>query len=135
MVEEASKMGSLFRTKREEMSLSLKEVENATSIRMLYLQAIEEGKVHQFLSTVYAFGFIRQYAHFLGLEPEKLGKEFPEVFRVPLEKQEFAYGIGTLESRGNPHGGSRWLPNLMWGALILGLGIAAWYFGKFVGAF
>ena len=38
------KLGDLFRSKREEMSLTLKEVENATSIRMLYLQAIEEGR-------------------------------------------------------------------------------------------
>lgn len=129
------KMGEAFRTKREEMNLSLKEVENATSIRMLYLQAIEEGRVHQFLSTVYAYGFIRQYASFLGLEHEKLGKEFPEAFRVPTEKQDFAYGIGTLEMRGAPHGGVRWLPNLIWGVGIAVVGIAAWYFGKLIGAF
>src|SRR3989344_4252739 len=72
------KLGSRFRAKREEMNLSLKEVENATSIRAIYLQAIEEGRVHQFLSSVYALGFMRQYASFLGFEPERLGKEYPE---------------------------------------------------------
>lgn len=135
MAEAIRKMGELFRSKREEMNLSLKEVENATSIRMLYLQAIEEGRIHQFLSTVYSLGFIRQYGNFLGFEQEKLNKEFPEAFRLPSEKQEFSYGIGTLEMRGSPHGGVRWIPNLLWGIGILALGIGAWYFGRLVGAF
>ncbi len=129
------KMGESFRKKREEMTLTLKEVENATSIRMQYLQAIEEGRVQQFLSTVYAQGFVRQYANFLGIESEKLMKDFPEVFRLPIEKQDFAYGIGTLESRGSPQGGVRWLPNLIWSVAIVVAGILAWYFGKLIGAF
>jgi cytoskeletal protein RodZ len=128
-------MGAFFRTKREEMNLTLKEVENATSIRVTYLQAIEEGRVQQFLSTVYALGFIRQYAGFLGFDSEKLNKEYPDVFRLTPEKQEFAYGIGTMEARGAPHGGIRWLPNLAWSVGVVIVGIAAWYFGKLVGAF
>ena len=74
VVDGVNKMGDLFRSKREEMSLSLKEIENATSIRILYLQAIEEGRIHQFLSSVYALGFIRQYGQFLGFEMERLSK-------------------------------------------------------------
>lgn len=128
-------MGEKFRSKREEMNLTLREVENATSIRMLYLQAIEEGKVQQFLSNVYALGFIRQYAHFLGFEVEGLSKDYPEAFRLPPEKQDFAYGIGTLEMRGNPHGGSRLLPNIVWTLAIFLVGVAAWYFGKIIGVF
>jgi cytoskeletal protein RodZ len=129
------KLGERFRGKREEMNLSLKEIENATSIRMVYLQAIEEGKVEHFLSNVYALGFIRQYANFLGFESEALVREFPEAMRLPPEKQDFAYGIGTLEMRGSPQGSVRWIPNLLWGgAIVLSL-IAGWYFAKFVGIF
>ena len=135
MSESLKLMGDRFRAKREEMCLTLKEVENATSIRMQYLQAIEEGKVNHVLSGVYALGFIRQYAGFLGFESEKLQRDFPEAMRLPLEKQDFAYGIGTLESRGSPHGGIRWVPNLIWGSLFVLLAIGAWYFAKFVGAF
>ena len=131
----SEKLGGLCRAKREEMNLTLKEVENATSIRALYLQAIEEGRVGQFLSPIYAQGFIRQYAQFLGFDLEKLTKDFPEAFRHLPEKQEFSYGIGTLEKRGNPHGGIRWVPNLMWGSLLIAIGAAAWYFGKWIGAF
>ncbi len=126
-------MGDRFRAKREEMSLTLKEVENATSIRILYLQAIEEGRIGHFLSNVYALGFIRQYGNFLGFEADKISKEFPESLRLPIEKQDFAYGIGTLEMRGSPHGGVRWVPNLLWGSVFVLIAIGAWYFAKFLG--
>lgn len=133
MSEAIKKMGERFRMKREEMCLSLKEVENATSIRGSYLQAIEEGRILQAVSTVYALGFMRQYGHFLGWDQEKLSREFPDAFRIPIEKQDFAYGIGTLESRGHPQGSGRVSPQLIWGSLGLLLLLALWYFAKFVG--
>ncbi len=133
MSEAMKKLGERFRSKREEMNLTLKEVENATSIRMTYLQAIEEGRIGHFLSSVYALGFIRQYANFLGFEQEKLTKEFPDALRLPTEKQDFAYGIGTLEMRSSPQGGVRWVPNLIWGSAFVLLAICAWYFAKFMG--
>lgn len=133
MSEGLKKMGEKFRSKREEMSLTLKEIENATSIRMMYLQAIEDGRVDLFLSNVYALGFIRQYATFLGFENDRLIKEFPDAFQLPAEKQDFSYGIGTLEVRGAPHGGVRWIPNLAWGSAFVLMAICAWYFAKFVG--
>ncbi len=129
------KLGDLFRCKREEMHLTLKEVENATSIRMGYLQAIEEGKVDQFLSRVYAIGFMRQYATFLGFEVDRIVKEHELAFQLPAEKHEFSYGIGTLEIRGGPHGGVKWLPNILWigfGFIVL---VLAWFFAKFLGIF
>jgi cytoskeletal protein RodZ len=102
---------------------------------MLYLQAIEEGRVSHFLSNAYALGFTRQYATFLGLDSEKLLKEYPDMFRLPVEKQDFAYGIGTLEMRSSPHGGVRWMPNLLWAAAVVLVAIVAFYFTKFLGIF
>lgn len=133
MKQDLKQVGEIFRGKREEMSLSLKEVENATSIRMMYLQAIEEGQVSQFLSPVYALGFIKQYATFLGIDGERLLQEHPEAFKMPMEKQEFSYGIGTLERRNSPQGSSRWMPNLLWGGVTLLIAVLAWYFAKFLG--
>jgi cytoskeletal protein RodZ len=94
-----SELGDLLRTKRKEMNLSLKEVENATSIRSSYLQAIEEGEVSKLISHIYAQGFVKQYAIFLGLDGEKLVRDNPAAF-APYSEQEFSYGIGTLEMRG-----------------------------------
>lgn len=133
MSEELKRVGTLFKSKRKELNLTLKEVENSTSIRSSYLEAIEEGRIQQFISGVYALGFMKQYANFLGIDMETMIRENPHVFRMPPEKHEFSYGIGTLEVRGSMGGGVKWLPNLLWaGAAALVL-VIAWYLAKFLG--
>lgn len=133
MEEEFKKLGRLFKAKREEKNLTLKEVENSTSIRANYLEAIEEGQMKQSLSSVYILGFIRQYAVFLGLEVDKVIAEFPDVFKGSSQKHDFAYGIGTLEARGSLGGGVKWLPNLLWAAVSAVVLVLLWYFAKQMG--
>ncbi len=123
--EATKRIGEMFKEKRRELNLSLKEVENATSIRMSHLKAIEEGEVGQLISSVYAQGFIRQYATFLGFDGEAILRENPEL-SIPTGRQEFSYGIGTLEMRGNPGHGVKWLPNLVWIAAFAAVVAAAW---------
>ncbi len=133
MIAEAKKVGELFRARREERKLSLKEIESSTSIRMNYLAAIEEGCFEKFHATVYLYGFMRQYAAFLGLDVEKMAREFPEVFKLPKEKHDFAYGIGTLEMRGNSSHGIKWMPNLLWAGGIAAVLFVAWLLAKKLG--
>lgn len=133
MNEEMKKFGELFKSKRKELNLSLKEVENATSIRVFHLESIEEGKDDEFLSPVYMLGFMRQYATFLGLDGDKLINEHPEALKLSKEKQDFAYGIGTLEMRGSMGGGVKWLPNLIWAAVTVLIIVGAYYFAKYLG--
>jgi cytoskeletal protein RodZ len=133
MNEDVKRIGDLLQGKRRELNLSLKEVENATSIRSSYLEAIEAGTVHQFISGVYALGFIKQYAQFLGFDVDQLARDYAPAFRLAPEKHEFAYGIGTLEVRGSLGGGVKWFPNLLWaGAAALVL-LMAWYLAKSLG--
>ena len=132
MPEEVKKIGELFKTKRKELNLSLKEVENATSIRMNHLEAIEEGMEDQFLSPVYLLGFIRQYSNFLGMDGEKIINDHPKAFNKEGEKQEFSYGIGTLEVRGSMGGGVKWLPNLIWAAVSVVMIVLVYYFAKYL---
>ena len=136
MNEEIKKLGTLFKSKRKELNLSLREVENATSIRMTHLESIEEGKYEKFLSPVYMVGFMRQYATFLGLDGEKLIQENPEVIKFSNDNKPFSsYGIGTLEVRGSMGGGIKWLPNLMWALLTVALLSGAYYFAKLLKLF
>lgn len=135
MIEQKKQIGDLFKTKRNEMNLSLKEVENATSIRMLYLKAIEEGGVDKLLAKVYILGFVRQYASFLGLDGDKIIKQNPKAFDSNVPKQDFDYGIGTLEVRNPQSSSAKILPNAIWivvGAVVL---IGAWFFARAVGVF
>ncbi len=133
MSEELKRVGTLFKSKRKELNLTLKEVENSTSIRSSYLEAIEEGRIQQFISGVYALGFMKQYANFLGIDMETMIRENPHVFRMPAEKHEFSYGIGTLEVRGSMGGGVKWLPNLLWAGAVALVLVVAWYLAKFLG--
>lgn len=126
-------VGEFLKTRRTEMNLSLKEVENATSIRMNYLQAIEDGDMGKLISPVYAQGFIKKYAGFLGLDVSQIVKEYPAIFYVPPAKQEFAYGIGTVEMRGSPGSSVKWLPNVVWVGTSVVIIVAAWFLARYIG--
>lgn len=125
-------IGASLQQRRKEMNLSLKEAENATSIRMNYLQALEEGEMEKLISPVYAQGFFKQYAAFLGIDGESIVRQYPHIFNR-AESQEFAYGIGTLEVRGNPGAGIKWFPNALWLGFFALILVLAWYTARFFG--
>ncbi len=124
-------IGEMLKEKRRELNLSLKEAENATSIRMGHLKAIEEGDMDQLISSVYAQGFIRQYATFLGFDGDMIVRDNAHLFPA-AEQQVFSYGIGTLEVRGNPGAGIKWFPNAVWIAAFTIVGLVAWAFARYL---
>ncbi len=134
MQEILHKIGTMFKERRTECNISLKEIETATSIRMVYLKAIEEGDIFSIISTVYAQGFIKQYAQFLGLDGNRILKEQMPALKEGM-KHDFAYGLGTLEVRSTPGQGMKWFPNALWvvvgGAVI----VSAWLFARYLGVF
>lgn len=131
MKTEMKEIGEIFKQRRKEINVSLKEVENATSIRINYLQSIEEGEVKNLISPIYAKGFVKQYAAFLGIDGEKIVEENPHIFNK-APPQEFSYGIGTLEMRGHPGGGVKWFPNALWIILTVGIVCLAWFVAHYL---
>ncbi|MBI5274697.1 MAG: helix-turn-helix domain-containing protein [Chlamydiales bacterium] len=129
---EVKEIGKKFKQRRIELNLSLKEIENSTSIRSGYLEAIEEGSTDKFLTEVYMIGFMKQYGSFLGLNMEQVIKEYPHVFEAKGDKHHFEYGIGTLEVRGSVGGGVKWLPNLMWAGVCAAILVLTWFFAKYL---
>lgn len=125
-------VGEILRVRRKEINLSLREAENATSIRIAYLQALEDGEMSKLISPIYAQGFFKQYASFLGIDGEQIVREHPGVFSR-AEDQEFAYGIGTLEGRGNPGANVKWFPNALWILGFVLVLIIAWYVARLLG--
>ena len=123
-------IGDVLKQKRKEMNLSLKEAENATSIRMGYLQALEEGDMSKLISPIYAQGFLKQYACFLGLDGEQIVNDNQELFVRP-NAHEFSYGIGTLEMRGNPGAGIKWVPNAVWISAFALVLFLAWVMARY----
>lgn len=64
-------IGSQFQEERKNKNLSIEEVAKATKIRPDFLNAIERGDYKKLPSPAYAYGFVRNYAKFLGLPVEK----------------------------------------------------------------
>jgi cytoskeletal protein RodZ len=133
MSKELKHLGEMFQVKRKELNLSLKEVENVTSIRTNHLEAIEEGTINDQVASVYAQGFTRQYGSFLGIDIDRIMRDNPEVFQGEAQKHDFTYGIGTLEVRGSLGGGVKWMPSLIWSGISATVLVLAWYLAKFLG--
>ncbi|MGI6226607.1 MAG: helix-turn-helix domain-containing protein [Peptococcales bacterium] len=61
-------IGSIFKSARIEKGLTLVEAQEATKIRIKYLEAIEDGQFDIIPGKVYLKGFIKSYAKFLAIE-------------------------------------------------------------------
>jgi len=72
VTEELHKLGEVLRAARESRGVDLGRVERDTKIRTRYLSALEHGEYRDLPGPVYTKGFLRNYAHSLGLDPEYL---------------------------------------------------------------
>ena len=81
-------IGETLRRERERQKLSLKDIEQGTSIRSAYIEAIETGEYDKLPGEVYAKGFIKNYANFLNLNSEALVKEFIGEIAPPVVEAE-----------------------------------------------
>ena len=71
-------VGDTLRRERERQKLSVKDIEQGTSIRALYIEAIENGEYDKLPGNVYTKGFIKNYGNFLKLDGESLSRQFSE---------------------------------------------------------
>jgi len=69
-------IGDILKKEREKQKLSLQDVEQGTSIRAVYLEALENGEYDKLPGEVYAKGFIKNYGNFLELNGEELVRKF-----------------------------------------------------------
>lgn len=88
-------IGTRLREAREARGVTLEQAERETRIIRRYLIALEEEDFNAFPAEVYARGFLRSYANYLGLNPEDLVKALPRLAT--------SSGSGVvLEPRGSP---------------------------------
>jgi len=69
-------IGHRLKAKREELGLTVDQVQAETKIRRRYLEALEAGKEGLIPGDVYVKGFLRFYANFLGLDGQALVAEY-----------------------------------------------------------
>ena len=73
-------VGERFCEEREKKGYTLEEASKATKIRSSFLLAIEKGEYKNLPSSTYVYGFVKNYARFLGL---------PEHETLALFKREY----------------------------------------------
>lgn len=91
-------IGDLLRRERERQNLSIKDIEKATSIRALYIDAIEKGEYKTLPGEVYAKGFVRNYANYLKLNANEIVNAFNEEMH-PQEEMQVAGSSSVEEAR------------------------------------
>ena len=74
-------IGKLLREKREERELSVADVSAGTKVNKKYIQALEDENFLLIPSQVYAKGFLKAYAHFLGLDAKSLVDELAAFYK------------------------------------------------------
>lgn len=68
---DAASFGPWLRQQRELREITLREISDATKISLRYLQALEEERYDLLPASVFARGFLRQYARYVGLDPDE----------------------------------------------------------------
>lgn len=117
-------VGSRLREAREQQGLSLEQAEETTRIRRVFLEALEEERFDVLPGDVYARGFIRNYAQFLGLDPQELLASF----RAARGKAPARYVPRVLDEPLVPGPGSnRWAGLFLAFMLLVVVALGAWY--------
>jgi len=85
-----AEVGQQLRTQRELLGLSISDVERHTHLRVHYLQALEAGQLDALPSPVQGRGMLKNYAGFLGLDPDPLLLRFADGLQARLAARQAA---------------------------------------------
>lgn len=132
-------IGQMLTDARENLGLTLEEIERATHIRARHLEALEHEAWDALPSPVQARGFLRNYADFLGLDPDAILLQY-----VDLQQQRRAVLAAPTppgESQGTPTVAvrrPRWISAdlLISSLVVLGvLAVLIWGVGRMMAGF
>lgn len=73
---DAAELGAMMREMRENLGHDLDSVARDLRIRLVYLEAIEAGRLSDLPGNAYVSGFLRSYSDFLGLEGNEIVRRF-----------------------------------------------------------
>ncbi|MFN7939995.1 MAG: DUF4115 domain-containing protein [Thermoanaerobaculia bacterium] len=117
----ASTFGLWLRRQREARSISLREIADSTKISVRYLEALEQDRFDVLPAQVFVRGFLREYARFVGLDPDEAFNHFLASYAVP--RPAAGAESPTPRRRASP---SAWGYGLLLGlAVVIFLAIAA----------
>jgi cytoskeleton protein RodZ len=115
-------VGEILRERREELELDLDRVGEILRIKPAYLAALEQGRPQDLPGPTYVIGFVRAYAHHLGLDAERVLERYKaESADVHIRPDlSFPVALGERSVPGGP---------ILLVALILAIcGYGTWYY-------
>lgn len=77
--------GENLRREREMRGVSLEEISSATKISLRFLEAIERDDFSKLPGGIFSRSFIRSYAHYLGLDEERVVAEYQLAARPQVD--------------------------------------------------
>jgi cytoskeletal protein RodZ len=83
----APSLGEVLQAARERKGVDLFRAERDTKIRLKYLAALEDDDLAGLPPPVYTKGFIRNYALYLGLEPEEVISRWREQLQIQRQQE------------------------------------------------
>lgn len=89
--------GSWLRRQREVREISLREISDISKISLRYLEALEQDRFEILPNAVFTRGFLREYARFVGLDPDEVVNYFLSL--QPDDGDEEAEGAATAPRR------------------------------------
>lgn len=92
-------VGDILRKTRLHYGQSLKDIENALRIRESQLKAIEQGEIEKLPGRVYAIGFVRTYAEYLGLDGAKIAQLFKAQYMDMQPRTEKSFPVSASDTR------------------------------------
>lgn len=125
-------VGALLRAERERKGLTIKDIEQGTSIRALYLTAIEEDHYEVIPGEVYLKGFLRNYANFLGMNGQQIVDIYRESrsdYEPPKDELPVQPKRSTqekLKSQRNSSPSTKWIAIVA--VILLGVGVTVYSF-------
>jgi len=69
---EGGSFGSWLRQQREIRNITLREISDNTKIGLRYLEALEDDRFEVLPAPIFAKGFLREYAKYVGLDPDEV---------------------------------------------------------------
>ncbi|WP_269523919.1 helix-turn-helix domain-containing protein [Coraliomargarita parva] len=99
-------IGERLEEARKRKGISLREAAEATKIRSDFLSSIEQNKFDFELPEIYKNGFIKNYARYLRLDPEKVLTDYhaQQLSHTRLGRKNGAELFGTMDLKKSPAG-------------------------------
>jgi cytoskeletal protein RodZ len=132
---ESSSFGDWLRRQREMREISLRDIADRTKISLRYLEAMEADRFDLLPAAVFAKGFLREYARYVGLSPDDVVNHYLSVNHP--EEQEASKDDTKVRSKprpvdpGQPRVRRNWSSGLLLAlvafVLLVLVGLAVWY--------